>query len=164
MSKSKIIHVHVGGRHDAHTCELGSNETVGQLLLRLLQAGNLGSIKLEEIALFEEDVDAELPHNHPFTPEHHGKRFHAHRCREIEVTFIHVDQTAVHPFKPAATIRKLLRWAREKFKVDANTKFDLRLGGPVAEPLPLDAHLGSYIEGRPCKITLYFTPSCRIQG
>jgi hypothetical protein len=38
------------------------------------------------------------------------------------------------------------------------------LDGSDPEPLPLDAHLGSYVVSPDCKIVLIFAPSCRIEG
>jgi hypothetical protein len=162
MVQAKRIHVHFGGRQDTHSCEVGEYETVETIVLRLIGTGKLGDGKPEEIFLFEEDSDDEIPRSEKLPP--HIKRCHVHRCRQIEATVIYVDQKKAGHFRPGTTIRKLLKWAKDEFKVDKQTKFDLRLGGPEADPLPLDAHLGSYVEGHSCHVTLYFTPTCRIQG
>ncbi len=143
---------------------MGENDTVEAVLQLLIKDGNLGSTKLEEIFLFEEDSDDELPSHHKITPQHHGKRFHAHTCRHVEVVFKYVDQPPVaHSFRPGATIRKLIKWAKEHFKLDPKEKFDLRLSAE-GEPLPLDAHIGTYADRHTCKVTVYLTPTHRING
>jgi hypothetical protein len=161
MNQANKIPVHIAGHHHADLVEVGEHETVESLAVLLIAAGKFGDAKVEEIFLFEEDAEEELPRHHKLQ---HGKRHHAHRCREVWVRFVHVDQEAKHAFRPAATIRKLLKWAKDHFKVDQSGKFELRLDGPDPEPLPLDAHIGSYVVSRDCKITLVFAPSCRIEG
>lgn len=159
-----MIHIHVRGHQEVHSCECEENATVAKLLRQLVHMGVLTDSEIKDLHLFADDDDDELPHSQQIETKQHGKRFHINRCRKIEVTFVHVDETATSAFGPAATIRRLIRWARQEFKVDKDTRFDLRLGGPDADPLPLDAHVGSYVDGYNCELKLFFTPSCRIQG
>ena len=158
MAQNIPIHVYFDGKVIPHE---GNLETVEALLLALLQAGHFGDAKIDEIFVFEEDSDDELPKH---TKLHPGlKRLHVHRCRHVEVTFLHVDERATEKFRPAATIRKLTHWAKERFKVDKNQKYELRLGKDT-EALPADAHIGSYVKHGDCSITLYFAPARRIEG
>lgn len=163
MTVTKRIHVHLGGLEEAHSLDLNEVKTVAMLIPILLATGKLGEAKAEEIFIFEEDSEVELPPDFCFTPEHHGKRFHAHRCREIKVALVHVDETKEHLFRPGATIGRLLQWAKDHFPVDKGRKYALRLTAE-GEALPHAAHLGTYVKGRPCSITLYFAPACNIQG
>lgn len=161
MNLQKKLSVHLAGHPHAHLLEVGPNETVESLAVLLIATGQFGDAKVQEILIFEEDADEELPRNHKLD---HSKRHHAHRCREVSVRFDHVDKTSPHVFRPSATIRKLIQWAKDHFKVDQHGKFELRIEGGSPEPLPLDAHIGSYVVSKDCKITLIFAPSCRIEG
>lgn len=163
MSHTKTIHVHLGGTDETHACDLQEGLTLEALALLILGTGKLGEGKAEAIFFFEEDADEELPRSHRFTHADHGKRLHAHRCREIKVLFLYADDKREHTFRPATTIGKLLRWAKDNFPVDKNGKYALRLTAD-GEPLPHAAHLGAYVKGHPCALTLYFAPTCRIQG
>jgi hypothetical protein len=157
------IHLHLGGSEDIHSIELLEPKSLHDVLIVLVQTGKLGDAKVEEIFISEENSDDELPSDFRFGADHRGRHFHAHRCRQIEVTFIHVDERKIQAFRPAATIGKLLHWAIEHFPVDKNGKYTLRLTSQ-GEPLPHASHLGSYVKGPPCTLTLYFAPATRIQG
>ena len=163
MSTNKRIHIHLGGSDETHACELHDGLTLEAVVLFLIGTGKLGEIKAEEIFLFEEDSDEELPRHHCFTLADHGRHVHAHRCRHITVKFIGPDDKREHTFRPGATIGKLLQWAKDNFNVDKSGKYALRLS-EQGEPLPHAAHLGAYVKGPPCELTLYFAPICRIQG
>ena len=58
MAQNIPIHIHFGGKVIPHE---GNLETVEALLLALLKAGHFGEAKIEEIFVFEEDSDDELP-------------------------------------------------------------------------------------------------------
>lgn len=163
MNKPNRIPVHVPGQEGAHHCEVGEHDTVETLAILLVKIGKVGDCKFEEIFLFEEDSEEELPRHHRVSPSH-GKRLHAHRCRFIEADIVYVDDKKAHKVRPGVTIRKLIEWAVANFPVDKNFTYNLRLGNPKAEPLPLDAHIGSYAECQHCKVTIYLTPGPRIQG
>lgn len=163
MTPSKRILVHLGGLEQTHSFELDEPKTIEALALILIATGKFGDVKAEEIFIFEEDSDEELPRERYLTHERHGKRYHAHRCRQIKVTFIHVDEKREHIFRPGATIGKLLRWVIEHFSVDKGGKYTLRLTAE-GDPLAHAVHIGSLVHGHPCELTLYFTPASRIQG
>jgi hypothetical protein len=163
MNSLKRLDIHLGGLEETHPLDLTEPKTVEAIILLIVATGRLGEVKAEEIFLFEEDSDEELPRAHVLTHAHHGKRVHAHRCQHIKVTFIHVDEKREHAFRPAATIGKLLHWAKTNFPVDQSAKYTLRLTAD-GEPLPHAAHVGTYVKGHDCSLTLYFAPACRIQG
>lgn len=163
MSTDKILHVHLGGTDETLACNLQEGLTLTAVALLVLGTGKLGQSKVEEIFLFEEDSDDELPSDHRFNHDHHGKRIHAHRCRKIDVTFLYADQKREHAFRPGATVGKLLDWAKQAFGGDQNGKYALRLsadGEPLAHAIPV----GSLVKDGNCGLTLYFAPTCRIQG
>jgi len=162
MSIENIIHVHLGGTDETLACKLQEGLTLKAVALLVLGTGKLGN-KIEEIFFFEEDSDDELPGHHTFDASHHGKRIHAHRCRKVDVTFHYADQKREHVFRAGATIGKLLDWAKHAFGGDQNGKYALRLSAD-GEPLAHAVHVGTLVKAGHCSITIYFAPTCRIQG
>jgi hypothetical protein len=163
MSTDKILHVHLGGTDETLACRLQEGLTSTAVALLVSATGKLGAGKIEEIFFFEEDSDDELPAEHHFDHSHHGKRIHAHRCRKVAVTFLYADQKRDHAFRPGASIGKLLDWAKQAFGGDQNSKYALRLSSD-GEPLAHAVHVGSLVNAGHCNLTLYFAPTCRIQG
>lgn len=163
MTTSPRLQVHLGGLEETHPLEINEPKTVAALLQLIVASGRLPGATTGEVYLFEEDSDDELPPDLVINREHLSKRFHAHRCRHVKVTFIHVDEKREHAFRPGATIAKLLHWAKQHFTVDKSGKYTLRLTAE-GEPLPHAAHIGSYVKPGECDVTLYFAPACRIQG
>jgi hypothetical protein len=163
MLNAQKLHVHIGGSDEIHSCELQAELTLRELAALLIAAGKFSGEAIEAIFFFEEDDDDELPAAHRVGPAHHGKRLHAHLCREINVTLLFADEKRNHSFRPGATIGKVLRWAVHHFPVDQNAKYVLRLTAD-GEPLAHATHLGSLVKGGHCSVTLYFAPTCRIQG
>jgi hypothetical protein len=163
MSTTSRAHFHLEGHEDPQLIDLAEPRTVEAIISFLIESGPLAGAKVNEIFVFEEDLDDEIPHHHVLQPESKGKRFHAHRCREVKVTFIYVDDRREHAFRPSATIAKLLQWAKGNFPVDKSGKYVLRLTAE-GDPLPHAAHIGAYTKPHDCALTLYFSPACRIQG
>jgi hypothetical protein len=73
-------------------------------------------------------------------------------------------ETKQHKCRPGFTLRKVLRWTEDEFKVDKSQTMVLRLRNTGSEPLDLDSHVGSYAMHPPCEATFYLTPLCPIQG
>ena len=163
MNQLNRIYVHFGGLEEVYIHELNESTAVETVILGLVGTGKLGAISASEIFLFEEDSDEELLGTSILSPELRGKRFHAHRCHEIKVKFIYVDDRRDATFRSGATIGKLLNWAKEHFPIDKSGRYALRLDSN-GDPLPHAAHIGSFVKGPPCELTLYFTPIVRIQG
>lgn len=163
MSTEKILHVHLGGLDETLACNLQEGLTLKAVALLVFESGKLGHGPIEEIFFFEEDSDEELPADHRFDHGHHGRRIHAHRCRKVAVTFLYTDQKREHVFRAGATIGKLLDWAKHAFDGDQTAKYGLRLAAE-GEPLAHAVHVGTLVKGGHCNITLYFSPTCRIQG
>jgi hypothetical protein len=163
MSTDKIIHIHLGGTDETLSCKLQENLTLAAVAQLVMETGKLGEGRIEEIFFFEEDSDDELPSGHHFNHGHHGKRIHAHRCRKVDVTFLYTDQKREHSFRAGATVGKLLDWAKHAFGGDQNGKYALRLSAE-GEPLAHAVHVGSLVKPGHCSVTLYFAPTCRIQG
>lgn len=163
MSTDKILHVHLGGTDETLTCILQESLTLTAVALLVSETGKLGDGRVEEIFFFEEDSDDELPANHRFDHAYHGKRIHAHRCRKVDVTFLYTDQKREHAFRPGATVGKLLDWSKQAFGGDQSGKYALRLNAD-GEPLAHAIHVGSLVKTDHCSLTLYFAPTCRIQG
>ena len=163
MKEKIVIHVHLGGIETSREHNASETKTLEALVALLIKAGHFSDAKVEDICVFEEDSDTELPRDHRFGPEHHGKRYHVHRCKNIEVKFIAVDESKTETFRPSATIARLLKWAKKHFPSDPQKKYELRLT-TEGEPLPPAEHIGAYAKAPHCAVTLYFTPSCNILG
>ena len=157
------IHVHFGGQKEVRSFELSEQETVGSLIKRLSKDGHLGESKPEEWSVCVEDSEEELAHDSRLE---HGKhrRIHICRCRKVEVSVTFNGVTKSHPFRPGATLRKVIEWARDKFGVDKKEKLVLRLDSTESEPLDPDSHVGSYVHHPHCNATFYLTPKVRIEG
>jgi len=156
MLKSVHIPVYLPGHEGTYPIELGEHDTIEVLAILIVKTGKVGDCKFEEIFLFEEDSDDELPRHHRVSSTN-GKRLHAHHCHFVEVTLVHGDKSKTHKVRPGVTIRKLTEWAEENFPVDKKCHYRLCLGSPKSEPLPLDAHIGSYAKRSDCKVALYLT-------
>ena len=163
MNESIVIHLHLGGIETSREHHASETQTFEELITLLIKAGHFGDAKVEEIFVFEENSDIEVPHNHILRHEHHGKKYHLHRCKHIAVKFIAVDETKTESFRPSRTITHLLKWAKEHLANDPNKKYELRLTAD-GEPLPAAAHLGSYAKPGECSVTLYYVPACKILG
>lgn len=157
------LHVHFGGQKEVRSIELAERETVGSLIQRLRKEGHLGESKPEEWSVCVEDSDEELAHDHLLEHGKH-KRIHVCRCRKVEVSVTFNGVTKSHPFRPGATLRKVIEWARDKFGVDKKEKLVLRLDSAESEPLDPDSHVGSYVHHPHCNVTFYLTPKVRIEG
>jgi hypothetical protein len=163
MSSNIKIHLHFGGSEASRSHHAIETKTLEALIAELFATGVFGDAKIDEISVFEEDSDDEVARDLCFAPAHHGKRFQFHRCKKITVTFISVDDKKTESFRPGATVKRLLTWAKHHFPVEQNKPYELRLTGD-GEALPLAEHLGAYAKTSNCAVTLYFTPSCKILG
>lgn len=157
------IHVHFGGQKEVCSFELAENETVGSLINRLYEEGQLKESKPEEWCACVEDGDDVLARDCKLEHGKH-KRIHICRCKKVEVAVIYNGVTKTHPFAPGTTLRKVIEWARDKFNIDKKEKLVLRLGSAEAEPLDPDSHVGSYVSHPPCQVTFYLTPKVKIEG
>jgi len=161
MNQANNIKIHVSGQEHSHTCPVVEDTTVESVISALLAAGLLKGYAIGEVFLFREDGDEEIPHHHRLGKEDMGKRFHAHRCREIEVAVQFLGTAKDHRCRPGTTIRKVLNWAKANFPIDKGTQYELRLTAE-GNPLDLESHVGSY--AHECKMTVYLTPDTRING
>jgi hypothetical protein len=160
---NNTIHVHFGGKKEVRSFELAEQETVGSLIQRLHKERHLGESKPEEWSVCVEDSDEELAHDDRLEHGKH-KRIHVCRCKKVEVSVTFNGVTKSHPFRPGATLRKVIEWARDKFGVDKKEKLVLRLDSTESEPLDPDSHVGSYVHHPHCSVTFYLTPKVRIEG
>lgn len=159
---NKQIKLHSGDQVITHHLKDGEKPICEILIGGLLAAGHFQGLKIEEIFLFEEDGEDELPRA---TEIILGlKRLHAHRCKRIDVKVSYIGKSIDLQVTPGTTVRKLIAQSKILLHVEGEGKYDLRLDGAESEPLPLDAHIGSYSNPSTCSIHLYLTPTQRIQG
>jgi hypothetical protein len=163
MHKANHVRVHVSGQEHSHIHQVEEGIAVEAIILSLIESGPLKGAVAEEILFFREDGEDEIPRSYKFSQDDWGKRFHAHACREIEVTVIFPGKELPHRCRPGTTIRKFLNWAKANFPIDKSTQYELRLSA-TGNPLDPGSHVGSYVKHHECKLTVYLTPDTRING
>lgn len=67
-------------------------------------------------------------------------------------------------FNPNAKIRSVTEWAKKQFKVDEGRKWVQPLDSVEGEILDADATIGKLVKFPACKLALYPTERCLIQG
>lgn len=139
---------------------LGEKPLVADLLRFLEQERGLD---IAELAIFEEDGDEPLKPDHPLGGKDNPV-FHAHRCRQVQVSVHYGANTFERRFAPAATIAKITRWAVKQAGLGREEAEEhvLQIHGTSVQP-PLSAHLGSLVEKR-CEVTFDLVRKKLVQG
>jgi hypothetical protein len=165
MNKHIQLYLHGEGTAGEKIIEIPEDVTVHDIIA---EAKKLGFTQDFETAVFVEDSDDELNHNHrlPECGIKHKHHIHVHHCRKIAVTvnFNGVDKT--HSFGPSTRVSRVLHWAVNAFElqgVDAKNK-ELRLGGTTGAVLTANQHVGTFAHSPHCGVTVYLTGIVEVQG
>jgi hypothetical protein len=165
MNQENEVHIQIEGDRNLHPMAVRDDETIGSLLARF--AGNQPNAagEQETLLVFVEDDEDEVPKNKRFDEchSHRPKILHCHHCKRIEVTIFYNGEET-HEFRPNARIRRVVDWAKEKFRVDVTRKWVLRIDGVDGEILDPDSFLGGLVKFPECCVQLFLTERCLIQG
>lgn len=162
MLKEIEIYVHTETHHDPKLVKIKEDATVEELLKLVAPEGH------HEFHLVIEDEEEAKEHHHRLCDcdIHHRRHVHCHRCKIIHVGVSFNGVEHEHSFSPAATIERVLKWALHKFNIvgqDAAHKV-LRLTERPNDPLPEQAHIGSYATPSKCSVHLNLTDDVRVNG
>ena len=140
--------------------ELGTSALVADLLHFLEKERG---VDVAELLIFKEDCDEPLEHHLPLHG-HDNPVFHAHRCREIDVSVHYGQKTFKRRFAPSATIAKVTRWAVEEAglgREDAEEHV-LQVHGSTDQPAG-NVHLGTLTK-KGCEIAFDLVRKKLVQG
>lgn len=109
------------------------------------------------------DLDAEIAS----TSIRHRSRVNVHRCRKVDVTVTFNGVQKSETFPPAATMKRVKRWAvgRKGFDmsdVDAAEHL-LQLSGSSERP-DEDIHIGTLVQAQQCSVSFDLLPKVRVEG
>ncbi len=164
MKQPHQVHIQIDGR-EPQAIAVQGDETIASLLARLRGELSGADHEPELLAVFTDDEEEEVHHDRKVCEcgPHGPKILHLHRCRKVAVTVFY-NGTETRDFNPNATIRRVAEWAKKQFKVDEGRKWVLRLDSADGEILDSDARLGKLVNSPACKVALYLTERCMIQG
>jgi hypothetical protein len=80
--------------------------------------------------------------------------------------FVFYNEEKHESFPPSATVKRVLKWAINAFKLtpaDAADKI-LVFKGDANDELPLAAHIGSFAKPSECAVNLCLTAPVEVQG
>jgi hypothetical protein len=165
MSKKIELYLHGEGTTDEKVVSIPESATVHDVIAEAKKLGVTGDF---EAALFIEDGDDELRHDHRLHDcgVQHKHHVHVHHCRKIAVTADYNGAEKTHSFAPGTRVKRILKWAVDAFGlqgVDAKNK-ELRLGGTNGTVLTSNQHIGSFAQPPHCGVTVYLTGIVEVQG
>lgn len=149
------------------------------VLIRVPQAGAVrdiltaaraaGLTATDGVELSLEDADSAIDLDVPLaaTPIRHRTRIHVHRCRRVvvKVTFNGVQKEET--FRPAATVKRVKRWAVGKKGFDLSdvdaAEHVLQLSGSTERP-DEDVHIGTLVTHPMCSVSFDLVPKIRVEG
>lgn len=165
MKPENEIYIQVEDVAAPSLVKVRDDDTITSLLERLRLEHPDAVHEPELMVVFPGDAEVETRKDvklcdcHP----HRLKILHCHRCREIKVT-VSYNGDESESFKPNAEIRRITKWATDKFKLDASRKWVLRAGSAEGDILDPDTRVGQLVKFPACKLNLYLTERCLIQG
>lgn len=132
-------------------------------------AAEEGVAETEGMTLSLEDEDSSIDLEVPIssTPIRHRCRVHLHRCRKVIVSVAFNGIQKQEPFPPAATMKRVKRWAVGKkgfglSDIDA-AEHVLQISGSSERP-DEDIHLGSLVTAPQCSVSFDLVPKVRVEG
>lgn len=147
-----IVEVETEGQQQPATIEVADRSLNG-LLKAIRSHARLG----DNVHVFEREKDDELAAE---IGARSAISVIVSRCKRIVVEVRFEHKVISEKFPPSATIFRVLRWAigKKGFNLDdtAQAKANLILPGGEA-PLPRDATIGRYVDGKTCALTLELT-------
>lgn len=164
MNDPHQVHIQIGN-HEPQQITVHGDETIATILARFRDEHPDANHEPELLVVFAEDSDEELSHNRKFCEchPHRPKILHCHRCRKISVSVSYNGEES-RKFGPNTKIRRVTTWATKQFGVDAGRKWVIRLGGAEGDILDPDTKIGKLVSFPDCKLALFLTERCMIQG
>lgn len=136
-------------------------------ILTAASAAGLTAVDAADLSLEDSESAIDLDAPIAATPIRHRSRIHVHRCRAVAVTITFNGIQKEETFRPAATIKRVKRWAVGKKGFDLSdvdaTEHVLQLSGSADRP-DEDVHLGTLVTHPQCSIALDLVPKVRIEG
>jgi hypothetical protein len=136
-------------------------------ILTAARAAGLTAADGVELSLEDEESAIDLDVPIAATPISHRSRIHVHRCRKVtvKVTFNGIQKEET--FRPAATVKRVKRWAVGKKGFDLSdvdaVEHVLQLSGSTERPDD-DVHLGTLVTHPQCSASFDLVPKVRIEG
>jgi hypothetical protein len=136
-------------------------------ILTAARAAGLAAAEGMEVSLEDEESAIHLDAPIADTPIKHRSRIHVHRCRNVvvKVTFNGTDKEET--FRPAATVKRVKRWAVGKKGFDLSdvdaAEHVLQLSGSTERP-DEDVHIGTLVTHPQCAVSFDLVPKVRIEG
>lgn len=159
------VYVQVEGEKNPQLIEIPSDARLKDVLAPLAAKGvHVG----DDIVMFVEDEDDELPQDDCLSDRNikHRDHLHCHRCRKIEVSVLLNGTKNCRSFSPSARIAKVQEWAAHAFEKDGFEGTDemaLQLVGSTERP-PDDAHIGTLVTYPNCELAFNFIGKPLVQG
>ena len=94
-----------------------------------------------------------------------GARIHVSRCRKIAVTVHYLHRTAEHNFAPGARVKRVKKWAVDKFGLEGPDAAEhvLQLCGSTDRPAS-DTPLQRLTDRKQCAVCFDLVPEKRVEG
>jgi hypothetical protein len=121
------------------------------------------------VELFLEDEESTVDMDAPIasTPIRHRGRIHVHRCRKVAVNVTFNGVQKQETFRPAATVKRVKRWAVGKNGFDLSdvdaAEHVLQLSGSSERP-DEDIHVGTLVSPPQCSVSFDLVPKVRVEG
>jgi len=137
--------------------------TTYELLLRTC-IGKLREVPAEELFLFIEDDDDELPFGkHQSIPQ--GLCLQLHRQKVIDVVVRYAGRDVRRAFRPSATVGRIKQWATRELGILPSDASELMLQVSGKDDRPdADVHVGTLVNAPQHRITFDLVPSPRVNG
>lgn len=134
-----------------------------EMLMRACMA-KVGSAPREELFLFIEDDDDELPFGKlECIPE--GIRVHLHRLKVIDVIVRYAGRDVRRAFRPSATVGRIKQWSTRELGIAPSDASELMLQVSGTDNRPdADVHVGTLVSAPQHCITFDLVPSPRVNG
>lgn len=156
------IYVHAEQLPDGKLVSFQPGDTFREVIVRVSDE-KVFALEGDSFVLIEEDTEVEVDQLTPLEPSHHRRHFHVHRCKHIEVhVFYNGEKSGC--FRPAATIRKITKWAFKEFGIGKDEQLVMRENSATGEILDPDRHIGGYVKYPHCSVQLFLTPIKNIEG
>ncbi|MGB6220084.1 hypothetical protein [Haloferula sp.] len=164
MNTDSQVYIQIGDQ-EPRAIKVNDEDTIASILARLRDE-NPGLVEDPDLlVVFAEDSDEEIAHARKLCEcqPHRPKILHCHRCRKISVSVSYNGEES-RKFGPNTKIRRVTTWAKNQFGVDAGRKWVIRLGGAEGDILDPDTKIGKLVSFPDCKLSLFLTERCLIQG
>jgi hypothetical protein len=135
----------------------------------LAAATTVGLTTTDKVELSLEDEESTVELDTPIASTHitHRCRIHVHRCRAVVVKVTFNGCQKEETFRPAATIKRVKRWAVGKRGFDLSdidaTEHVLQLSGSAERP-DEDVHVGTLVTHPQCSVAFDLVPKVRVEG